>query len=95
MFHAEDLSVRLLNNAIKPALACLPAAGAVEECLACARAAATRLRHDVLRTIGAPDYAAYLAHHAARHPGTPPLAERDYVALFMQRRYGGGAGRCC
>ena len=95
MFRAEDWSVRLLNNAIKPALACLPAAGAVGECVAYARSAAMRLRHDVLRAIGAPDYSAYLAHHAGRHPGTPPLSERDYVALFLERRYGGGAGRCC
>ena len=95
MFRVEDWSVRLLNNAIKPMLACLPAAGTVEECVACARGAATRLRHDVLRAIGAPDYSAYLAHHAARHPDTPPLCERDSVALFTERRYGRGAGRCC
>ncbi len=36
--------------------------------------AAAQLRMGWLRAIGAPDYKAYLTHHAARHPGTPPMA---------------------
>ena len=56
----------------------------------------TQLRQGWLRVIGAPDYKAYLIHHAARHPGTPPMAEREYVNMFIERRFDGrSAGRCC
>jgi uncharacterized short protein YbdD (DUF466 family) len=49
-----------------------------------------------LRVIGAPDYKAYLIHHATRHPGTAPMAEREYVNMFIERRFDGrSAGRCC
>ena len=68
----------------------------VQDCLACARDAAAQLRKDWLRAIGAPDYKAYLIHHAARHPGTAPMAEREYVNMFIERRFDGrSAGRCC
>ena len=61
-----------------------------------ARAAAVQLRRSWLRMIGAPDYEAYLAHLAEHHPGAEPMSERDYVAMFIERRYNGpGAGRCC
>ena len=54
-----------------------------------------QLRQGWLRAIGAPDYRAYLAHHAARHPGTAPMSERDYVNMFIERRYNRrGVGRC-
>jgi uncharacterized short protein YbdD (DUF466 family) len=88
--------VRLLN-VLKPAPSCSEATGVtVEECVACARAAASQVRQGWLRAIGAPDYRAYLAHHAARHSGAPPLSERDYVSLFIERRYNRpGASRCC
>jgi Selenoprotein, putative len=37
-----------------------------------------------------------LARHAAGHPGTPPMNERDYVKVFIERRYNRrGAGTCC
>lgn len=59
-------------------------------------AAAGCSRGNFLLAIGAPDYGAYLAHHAARHPGSPPLSEREYVKLFIEHRYNRrGAGRCC
>jgi uncharacterized short protein YbdD (DUF466 family) len=88
--------VLLRNDVVKPMLSCTEAtAAAVAECLACARTAAGELRRGWRTAIGAPDYRAYLAHHAARHPGAPPLSERDYVKAFIERRYGGGAGRCC
>ena len=86
----------LLRNALKPVLSCREVTGQVEECLACARDAATVLRQGWLRVIGAPDYKAYLIHHAARHPGTAPMGERDYVNMFIERRFNGlSAGRCC
>jgi uncharacterized short protein YbdD (DUF466 family) len=87
----------LLRNVLKPILSCREVTGAsLEECFARAQDAATKLRRGWLRVIGAPDYRAYLMHHAARHPGTVPMAERDYVKMFIERRFNGpGAGRCC
>jgi uncharacterized short protein YbdD (DUF466 family) len=91
----EDWSV-LLRSLARPPLSCRPAGGAVEDCFACARAAAGELRRGWRRAIGAPDYRAYLAHHTARHPDTVPMSERDYVRAFIERRYNGaGASRCC
>jgi uncharacterized short protein YbdD (DUF466 family) len=88
--------VLLRNDVIKPVLSCSETTGtAVAECLACARTVAGDLRRGWLRAIGAPDYRAYLAHHAARHPGAVPLSERDYVKTFIEHRYGRGGARCC
>ena len=85
----------LLRNALKPVLSCREVTGQVEECLACARDAATAPRQGWLRVIGAPDYKAYLIHHAARHPGTAPLGESDYVDMFIERRFNGPSARRC
>jgi len=87
----------LLRNVLSPVLSCREVAGTtVEECVACARDAATQLRQGWLKAIGAPDYGAYLVHHAARHPGTAPMSERDYVNMFIEQRFNvRGAGRCC
>jgi uncharacterized short protein YbdD (DUF466 family) len=87
----------LLRNALKPVLSCREVSGTtVEECFACARDAATQLRQGWLKAIGAPDYKTYLIHHAARHPGTAPMGERDYVNMFIERLFNGlSAGRCC
>ena len=87
----------LLRNALNPVLSCREVTGQkIEECFACARDTATQLRHGWLRVIGAPDYRAYLIHHAARHPGVAPMDERDYVNTFIERRFNGrSAGRCC
>jgi uncharacterized short protein YbdD (DUF466 family) len=86
-----------LREALKPAWSCTEAAGlSVQECVACARATASQLRGGWLRMLGAPDYRAYLAHHAANHAGSRPLSEREFVAAYLERRYGArGAGRCC
>ena len=87
----------LLRNVWKPVASCREVTGAtVQECFACAWDAATQLRQGWLRVIGAPDYKAYLIHHAARHAGTAPMAEREYVNMFIERRFDGrSAGRCC
>jgi uncharacterized short protein YbdD (DUF466 family) len=83
-------------NARKSVLSCREATGAtIEGCFACARDAVTQLRHGWLGVIGAPNYKAYLIHHAARHPGTAPMDEREYVKMFIERRFGRSAGRCC
>ena len=86
----------LLRDVLKPAWSCTDATGpSMEECVACARAAAAQIRGGWLRILGAPDYRAYLAHHAANHVDACPLSEREFVAAYMERRYGRGAGRCC
>ena len=87
----------LLRDVLKPALSCTESTGLkVEECMACARSASSQIRGGWLRILGAPDYRAYLAHHAANHPGTRPLSEREFVVTYMERRYNGrGAQRCC
>ena len=87
----------LLRDILKPAFSCAETTSlSVEECVACARSAAAQIRGGWLRILGAPDYRAYLAHHAATHPGSRPLTEREFVATYIERRYsGGGARRCC
>jgi len=45
--------------------------------------------------LGSPDYAGYLAHRQAKHPGEPVL---DYATFFRERqaaKYRRGATRCC
>jgi uncharacterized short protein YbdD (DUF466 family) len=86
-----------MRNIISSVPSCQDVTGmTVEECVGCVGNAAAQMRRGWLRTIGAPDYRAYLAHHAQRHPDTPPMTERDYVNLFIERRYNRpGAGRCC
>jgi uncharacterized short protein YbdD (DUF466 family) len=52
-------------------------------------------RETARRMIGVPDYAAYLRHCLAHHPGRTPL---DYAAFFARAqsaRYRGTGGRCC
>jgi uncharacterized short protein YbdD (DUF466 family) len=87
----------LLRNIVKPLPLCQEVTGmTVQECVDCARTAASQLRQGWLRAIGAPDYQAYLAHHAAGHPGTPPMNEREYVKVFIERRYNRrGVSTCC
>jgi uncharacterized short protein YbdD (DUF466 family) len=61
---------------------------------------AQRVLRSLLRTVrqvvGAPDYARYLEHQAACHPGRAPLSPRDYYADFVTWRFGSGSPtRCC
>ena len=53
---------------------------------------ATRALH---RVLGAPDYEAYLAHHARAHPGTPPLPYDAFVRRRYEERARGSGSRCC
>lgn len=53
--------------------------------------AATTLR----RIIGAPDYAAYVAHVKECHPDRAPLSEREFVAERLKSRYETPGNRCC
>jgi uncharacterized short protein YbdD (DUF466 family) len=87
----------LPRDVLKPVFSCTEeSALSVEECVACVRSAASQIRGGWLRILGAPDYRAYLAHHAANHAGSRPLTEREFVATYIERRYNGrGARRCC
>ena len=55
-----------------------------------ARAAAV-----VRRIIGVPDYAAYVAHVRACHPGHEPLPEREFLEERLTARYEKPGSRCC
>ncbi len=45
--------------------------------------------------VGAPDYQGYLEHCATSHPDRSPLSAREYYTEFINRRFSGGATRCC
>ncbi len=58
-------------------------------------ARARALRQAYLQVFGIPDYEAYRAHMAARHPGAPLLSQRDFFAQAIDRKYGRNGMRCC
>ena len=47
------------------------------------------------RVLGAPDYEAYLAHHARAHPGVEPLPYDAFVRRRYEERARGAGSRCC
>ena len=47
------------------------------------------------RIVGAPDYEAYLAHVAHRHPGAVPLSREAFARDALARRYDRPGSRCC
>jgi uncharacterized short protein YbdD (DUF466 family) len=49
----------------------------------------------VRRIIGAPDYAAYVAHVRTHHPDREPLGEREFLAERLSARYERPGSRCC
>ena len=53
------------------------------------------VRRACRQVFGIPDYEAYLAHAAARHPGLPVLSRRDFFAQAIDRKYGKNGPRCC
>ena len=55
-------------------------------------AALTRALH---RVLGAPDYDAYLAHHARAHPGTAALPRDEFVRRRQAERDARPGSRCC
>lgn len=55
-----------------------------------------RLAAQILRSaLGAPDYAAYLAHRRAHHPGEAPLSAAEFFRERQAAKYRRGASRCC
>lgn len=55
----------------------------------------TRCAAVVRRIIGAPDYAAYVAHVRAHHPDREPLGEQEFLAERLSARYEKPGSRCC
>ena len=49
----------------------------------------------VRKITGMPDYDRYLAHQREKHPGDPPLTEREFYDRYLESRYGGAGSRCC
>ncbi|HET7187528.1 MAG TPA: YbdD/YjiX family protein [Gemmatimonadaceae bacterium] len=49
----------------------------------------------IRRVIGAPDYAAYLAHVRGAHPGATPLTRDAFVRDVLTQRYERPGSRCC
>lgn len=54
-----------------------------------------RVASVVRRIVGAPDYAAYVAHVRACHPDRQPLGEREFLAERWKARYERPGSRCC
>jgi uncharacterized short protein YbdD (DUF466 family) len=55
-----------------------------------------RLRETARLMVGQPDYEAYLAHMATRHPERAPMTRVQFFRDREQARYGAkGGGRCC
>ena len=49
----------------------------------------------IRRVIGAPDYAAYVAHVRRAHPGASPLTPDAFARDVLARRYERPGSRCC
>jgi len=55
----------------------------------------TRLTRALRAIIGVPDYARYLAHQRAKHPGAKPLSREEFARERERARYEGTGSRCC
>ena len=55
----------------------------------------TRLAVVLRRVIGAPDYAAYVAHVGRAHPGMVPMSREAFARDALARRYDRPGSRCC
>ena len=47
------------------------------------------------RIVGAPDYAAYVAHMRTHHPGTPVLSAAELFERRQRDRFERAGGKCC
>ena len=56
---------------------------------------ARRVANVIRQIIGAPDYAAYLAHVRERHPERTPLSEQEFLQDRLTARYSRPGSRCC
>lgn len=72
-----------------------PLAGPGEQAPGRAHRLLRAMSSTVRRIAGMPDYDAYRAHMAERHPGCAVQTEREYFEDFLEARYGSGVSRCC
>ena len=56
---------------------------------------ARALKHAYLQVFGIPDYEAYLAHMAARHPGKEVLSRKAFFDQAIERKYCRRGMPCC
>jgi uncharacterized short protein YbdD (DUF466 family) len=54
-----------------------------------------RIAHVIRRVIGVPDYDAYLAHCAVRHPDEIPLTRDAFLRDTLVRKHTQPGNRCC
>lgn len=59
------------------------------------RAIVERVANVLRRVMGVPDYAGYLSHMQAHHPGALPLDEAAFSHDALSRRYDRPGSRCC
>lgn len=59
------------------------------------RRIARTARAVVARVLGVPDYEAYLAHYAAAHPHSTPMARERFISERLTERYSRPGGKCC
>ena len=59
------------------------------------RAVIERIGRVIRRVIGVPDYDAYLAHYAVRHPDEIPLARDAFLRDALVRKHTQPGSRCC
>lgn len=56
----------------------------------------SRLLLAMRRTVGAPDYAAYLVHHERHHRGTRAMSQAEFFRSQQNRHYGSArSSKCC
>ena len=56
----------------------------------------TKLRRTARLMVGLPDYDAYCAHMATRHPDVQVMSRVQFFRNRQEARYGGkNGGRCC
>jgi len=56
---------------------------------------AQRVGNVVRQIIGAPNYAAYLAHVREHHPDRTPMTEEEFRRDRLSARYSRPGSRCC
>ena len=49
----------------------------------------------ILRILGVPDYAHYVAHMQEHHPGEPVLSRDEFMRERLAARYERPGARCC
>ena len=54
-----------------------------------------RLGYALRLAIGQPDYAAYVAHRRAHHPGDAVMSYEEFFRNRLDARYKRGSSRCC